>query len=92
LDNVHFIRANQPNLFNQIKDIALLHIDVDMYEPTYYYLSQFFSKTTPGGYVIIDDYGVDFFNCADAVNDFFRKHQLSSKKLNIGKHIAYFQK
>lgn len=92
LNNVHFIRADLPNLFNQIKDIALLHIDVDMYEPTFYYLSQFFSKITSGGHVIIDDYGVDFFNCNDAVNDFFREHQLSLIKLNIGKHIASFQK
>lgn len=53
--------------------IALLHLDGDMYESTIVALRSLYSKVSPGGYVIIDDYGA-IAACRQAVDD-FRKEQ-----------------
>jgi O-methyltransferase len=52
-----------------IESIALLHVDCDMYESTIVTLRSLYSKVSPGGYVIIDDYGA-IAGCRQAVDDF----------------------
>jgi hypothetical protein len=37
--------------------IALLHVDVDVYEPTVTILNHLFDRMVPGGLVVFDDYG-----------------------------------
>lgn len=50
--------------------IALLHLDMDVYEPTKFALETFFSRVVPGGVIMIDDYAtVD--GATDAVDEFF---------------------
>src|SRR5690606_29764873 len=44
--------ANNPS-----KKIALLHIDVDVYEPTKMILENLWDKVVKGGIVMLDDYG-----------------------------------
>jgi len=51
-----------------IERLAILRLDGDMYESTIGALQSLYSRVSPGGFVIIDDY---FFGpCASAVNDF----------------------
>lgn len=38
--------------------IALLHLDVDVYEPTAFALDQLLPHITPGGLILFDDYGL----------------------------------
>jgi O-methyltransferase len=52
-----------------IDKIALLRIDADMYQSTFEALASLYPKLSPGGYLIIDDYGV-LPNCKTAVHDF----------------------
>lgn len=52
-----------------IKRLSLLHIDCDMYESTMQVLQSLYSKISPGGYVVIDDYGA-VSGCRQAVVDF----------------------
>jgi predicted O-methyltransferase YrrM len=54
--------------------IALLRIDVDMYEPTMACLEHLYIQIQPGGVVIIDDYGCGSFKCKEAVDEFRRKN------------------
>jgi hypothetical protein len=72
--NCHFHKGWIPEVFDgqSIKSVALLHIDVDIHQPTLDTLERFWSAITPGGIVICDDYG--FKNCAGAkkaIDSFF---------------------
>jgi O-methyltransferase len=40
-----------------IQRIALLHIDADWYESVRFVLDTLYPRVTPGGYVVLDDYG-----------------------------------
>jgi hypothetical protein len=76
---------NNPHL-----KISLLHIDVDLYEPTKYILERLYSKVTKGGIIILDDYGA-FAGTNKAVDDFF-KNQIEVKKLPYSNAISYIVK
>lgn len=55
-----------PSRFNEVADrkFALVHVDVDFYQPTLDSLKFFYDRTVTGGMIICDDYG--FENCAGA--------------------------
>ncbi|MEM4331709.1 MAG: TylF/MycF/NovP-related O-methyltransferase [Candidatus Micrarchaeia archaeon] len=53
----------------------LVHLDVDVYEPTRFSLNFFKDKLQPGGIIIVDDYG--FTTCPGvkkAVDEFTRNN------------------
>ena len=70
--------------------ISLLHIDVDLYEPTKHILEKLFDKVTKGGIIIFDDYGA-FAGTNKAVDDFF-KNNVEIKKLSFSHAISYIVK
>lgn len=57
--NVHFLRGWIPERFHEVADrkFALVHVDVDLYEPTRQTLDFFADRMAPGGVMICDDYG-----------------------------------
>lgn len=70
--------------------ISLLHIDVDLYEPTKHILEKLYDKVTKGGIIILDDYGA-FAGTNKAVDDFF-KNKAEVKKLPFSHAISYLVK
>jgi O-methyltransferase len=52
-----------------ISSIAVPRVDGDMYQSTIEVLSSLYHRVSPGGYVIIDDYGA-IRSCRAAVHDF----------------------
>ena len=52
-----------------IEQIAVLRLDGDLYESTLTTLESLYDKVSPGGHVIVDDYGV-LEPCREAVTDF----------------------
>jgi Macrocin-O-methyltransferase (TylF) len=70
--------------------ISLLHIDVDLYEPTKYILEKLYEKVTKGGIIIFDDYGA-FAGANKAIDDFF-KNKIEIKKLPYSNAISYLVK
>jgi len=56
---------------------ALIRIDGDLYESTLVALRALYPKLSPGGFVIIDDYGA-MPACRAAVEDFRIKHRITS--------------
>ncbi|MEO8183033.1 MAG: TylF/MycF/NovP-related O-methyltransferase [Deltaproteobacteria bacterium] len=62
--------------------IALLHVDVDCYEPTVTILEQLFDRMVPGGLVVFDDYG-KVAGETRAVDEFLRQHPRQLQKLSI---------
>jgi len=70
--------------------ISLLHIDVDLYEPTKYILEKLYEKVTKGGIIIFDDYGA-FAGANKAIDDFF-ENKIEIKKLPYSNAISYLVK
>jgi hypothetical protein len=58
-----------PRVAQTISAISLLRIDGDWYESTKVCLDDLYSKVAPGGYIIIDDYGI-FSGCRKATDEF----------------------
>ena len=96
INNFSLIKGNiletLPNFIADNEDIkiSLLHIDVDVYEPTKLILEMLFSKVIKGGVIIFDDYNV-FPGETKAVNEFFKKNDnLEIKQLSFSKKRPSF--
>ena len=65
-ENVHILKGWIPDRFAEVGDrqFKLVHIDVDLYQPTLDSLEFFYHRMIPGGVIIMDDYG--FENCPGA--------------------------
>lgn len=53
--------------------IAILRLDTDWYDSTKYELDTFYDSVSPGGIIIIDDYG-HWKGCQKAVDEFLSKY------------------
>jgi hypothetical protein len=56
--------------------IALLRLDTDWYESTYHELVHLYPRLSPGGILIIDDYG-HWAGARKAVDEYFAEHRLN---------------
>ena len=65
-ENIHVLKGWIPDRFDEVGDrrFKLVHIDVDLYQPTLDSLEFFYDRMIPGGVIIMDDYG--FENCPGA--------------------------
>jgi O-methyltransferase len=74
-----------------IRSLAVLRLDGDMYESTMDGLSNLYDKVSCGGFVIIDDFGaVD--GCKRAVFDFRKERGIDDPIQNIDGIGAFWQK
>ena len=64
----------------------MLHIDVDFYQPTFFSLEKFYPKVIDGGWIIIDDYNVEIFDCKKAVDEFRTINNISDKLIKLGNY------
>ena len=64
--NIHIMKGWIPNRFQEVADLKfkLVHIDVDLYDPTLASLQFFYPRLNQGGMIVMDDYG--FENCPGA--------------------------
>ena len=51
-----------------------------------------YPQVASGGYVIVDDYGVEMFNCKDAVDDFRAAHGVREPLRVMTDYIHFWQK
>jgi O-methyltransferase len=80
-DRVFLYRGWIPSRFDCVNDanFCLVHIDVDLYEPTRESLEFFYGRLVTGGMIICDDYG--FQTCPgakQAMDDFVSENGLAS--------------
>ena len=91
-ENYQLIKGNilktLPTYINNNRDnkIALLHLDMDIYEPTKFALEKLFKKMSPNGIILIDDYST-VEGATKAVDEFLNKN----KKLKLNKLKYYKQ-
>ena len=89
-ENFELIKGDVHNTIpNFIKDkdstkIALLHLDMDVYEPTKYVINELFEKMSSNGIILIDDY-VTVEGATRATDEFLK----SKKGLKIQKLTHY---
>ena len=80
--NCSYYKGWVPTRFPEVADrrFALVHIDVDLHQPTHDTLEFFYERMNPGGVMICDDYGsAQCPGAKKAVDDFF-----------VGKENAFF--
>jgi len=89
--NCHFHKGWIPHRFPDVADkrFALIHIDVDLYEPTRDSLEFFYERVNPGGVIICDDYGLTTcFGARKAVNEFFADKRESVIHVPTGQSLV----
>ena len=74
-----------------IDKIAVLRLDGDMYASTMDALNALYEKVTPGGYVIVDDYGA-VPACAKAIHDYMDEHGIKDELVEIDWASVYWRK
>lgn len=81
-----------PERFNEVDDktFCLVHIDVDLYQPTLESIDFFWDKMSVGGALVCDDYG--FETCPGArkaMDEFFNERELSVIHLTTGQGVVF---
>lgn len=70
---------------------ALVRLDDDLYESTWEGLVNLYPKLSPGGFLIVDDYGTHEA-CAEAVHAYRREHGIREPIVDIDDTAAYWRK
>lgn len=74
-----------------IERLAVMRLDADMYESTIDALGALYHKLSPGGFVIVDDYGA-VQACKEAVHDFRDRHGIGEEIVPIDWTGVYWQR
>jgi len=74
-----------------VNEIAVLHIDADWYDPVYFVLDTFYEHVSPGGYIIVDDYGY-WDGATKAFDDFAAKTFPNLPIQKVGNIAAFVRK
>jgi len=74
-----------------INQLAVLRLDGDMYSSTMDVLENLYSKLSPGGYAIIDDYGA-VSGCKEAVEEFRSRHNITAHLERIDDSGVFWEK
>lgn len=71
--------------------VALLHVDVDLYEPTCVVLEQLVPRLSTGGVCVLDDYGI-FPGATDAIDRYCLEYGYHIQKFSYVRSPSYFVK
>ena len=87
ISNVHLLKGNVLHTTSQFIEkkknlkIALLHLDLDVYEPTLHALKVFSKRVVKGGIILIDDYDL-IEGATRATKDFLKGKKLKVQKIS----------
>lgn len=71
--------------------IALLHLDLNVKEPTKFVLEALYDRVVPGGLIVIDDY-TSVVGATEAIDDLVAKKDLKIEKLSFHSVPAFIRK
>lgn len=74
-----------------IESLAVLRLDGDMYGSTMDALVSLYDKVSPGGFIIVDDFGA-VLGCRKAIEDFRAKQGITDPIANIDGYGVFWQK
>ena len=75
-----------------IERCAVIRLDGDMYESTMDALRSLYAKLSPGGFLIIDDYGIPEDTCRRAIHDFREANSVLEPIVDIDGWGAYWRR
>lgn len=76
-----------------IERLAVIRLDGDYYESTMDALTNLYDKLSPGGYVVVDDYGEDLWTyCRKAVDDFRRARGLTGELTRVDSKCYFWRR
>jgi len=82
-DRVRFVEGwFRDTLPGPVGDLCVLRCDGDLYESTWETLTALYDRVQPGGFVIIDDYGI-WRGCRQAVDQFREEQAIETPLLPI---------
>ncbi len=92
-DQVHFLKGWFKDTLPTapIEKLALLRLDGDMYSSTYTALTHLYPKLSPGGFIIIDDWGA-VAACQQATLDYRREHGITAEIHTVDWTAVYWRK
>jgi O-methyltransferase len=70
--------------------LAVLHVDCDLYQSTADVLTAMYPLVSPGGFVIVDDYGAMPF-CRVAVDEFRQQHAVAGELQHAGDTAVWWR-
>ena len=97
LNNIELVEGNVfdtlPSYLDKAPEtrISLLHLDMDVKEPTDFVLEQLYDRVVPGGLVIFDDYNA-VFGATVSADTFVASRNLKLEKLPFYSVPAFFRK
>jgi O-methyltransferase len=92
-DNVCILKGDvKTTTANFNRTISLLIIDVDFYVPTLNSLINLHEHVSENGFVYIDDYNVEVYECKKAVDRFIADNHLSVEITEVNKFAVYWRK
>lgn len=74
-----------------IDKLAILRLDGDMYGSTMDALTSLYQRVSPGGFVIVDDYG-QVETCREAISDFRKQQDINDPLLETDFSEVYWRK
>lgn len=94
-DQVHFLkgwfRDTLPHA--PIERLAVMRLDGDLYESTHDALVNLYDRLSPGGYVIVDDYGEDSWTyCRRAVDEFRARRGIRDPLVRVDSRCHFWQR
>jgi hypothetical protein len=76
-----------------ITRLAVLRLDCDLYESTRDVLTHLYDRVSPGGFVIVDDYGAEsLFDCRAAVDEFRAARGIVAPLEFVDRHCCAWRK
>lgn len=76
-----------------IRQLSVMRLDGDYYDSTMDGLTALYHKLSPGGFVIVDDYGEDLWtDCRHAIEDFRRARNISDPLTMVDSRCAFWRK
>lgn len=94
-DRVHFIKGWFSETLPRapIQRLALIRLDGDYFESTMDGLINLYPKLSPGGFIIIDDYGEEEWTyCKRAVDQYRDQHNIDAPLMPVDAKCFYWQK
>jgi hypothetical protein len=80
-----------PRSAREIEPVAILHADGDWYESVKLTLETFEPKVSPGGFVVIDDYG-DWEGAKEATHDYRASRGIDATLIEVDHTAAFWRK
>lgn len=89
--HVGWFQDTVPEAAKKYKNLAILRLDGDWYDSTKVCLDHLYDLVSPGGFLIVDDYG-DFSGCRRAIDEFRAARSIQSSIVNVDTNCIYFRK